>query len=180
MDINQKLRERKIKFDLQKKHKKEKVFKQYFKDTRFNPANNKISIQQNYSKLTNSNHKKINNIASNSKDDFINKYENIETKVMSFNQQFANNDFSINKPKVKNSLNACNKENFNSIDFKKDKIQKQSEVKNNSLNTKTTLRNSRKAQHEKLSRRNKFGQPILKNKIEFLFNKISKAKDLTN
>ena len=143
MDINQKLRQRRIKIELEKKHKKAAVMKNYNRDLKSNQTTNMSNIK-----------------------DLIEKYERTEKFSKETDKKIA----SI----VEEKKPIFEKKQIQSSEPKKDQIK----LKMNKFNSKEEFQKNKKIQYKKLNQKNSKGQPILKNKIEYLFNKIKAKKNI--
>lgn len=174
MDINQKLRERRKKLDLEKRHLKAKVLKQYEKETSnqtesndgnkdkklksFNELIDKYTKTEQFS--TKTNEVLVNEKPREVKTNSDRRNYNKENKKSNVNDK---NRFSKNK-EVKGDKDNINNKNNNNI------------TKHKKFETKEKFNDFKRRQYKKLNEKNNRGQPVLKNKIEYLFNKIKNSR----
>mmetsp|Transcript_32749 Transcript_32749/g.34083 ORF Transcript_32749/g.34083 Transcript_32749/m.34083 type:complete len:180 (+) Transcript_32749:17-556(+) len=173
MDINQKLKQRRVKIEIEKKHKKASVMKKYYKEL---PENQKSSSGENTQKQ------------GRTMDEILQKYKKTEEySKMGVNdnsniQQSTGNRINTGKGERKErkegkesskSVSNDQKEGNKGNKFASDKRgDRSNQFKEKKFATKEEFQRHKKQQFSKLSRKNSKGQPILKNKIEFLYKKI--------
>ena len=172
MDFNQKLRQRRIKIELDKKHKKDRLFKHFKKHKEENKIEKNDAQQVSFN-------------------DLINKYSKSESNIEKFSGLVSEKEKENNNQKRELNTNTNNhhkKENFkkdNKDNKDKKEFKKNSNFNNNNqqnqrrkYNTQEEYFKNKKNTYKKLNQKYKNGQPILKNKIEFLYKKILDKKNL--
>lgn len=161
MDINQKLRQRRLKIELEKKHTKDKLMK--------NLRREKLNAESS-------------NTGSISFDNVLEKFSKSENNKNELDKIIKNTDQSSNL--VKQTSNSRVKKENNTKDSIKKDVKQASFNNNNNYNTgkgeKVTGEKLDKfaklKQYKKLTMKNSRGQPILKNKIEFLYKKLLNSR----
>ena len=152
MDINQKLKQRRIKIEIEKKHRKSKLLKSFNKNNLSDNTNTENFIEK------------------------IQKLEALDKKHGLITDENTNTE--------QKQINIRPKEIKNKNEIKEVKSNPWSKLKNKPLDSKQETKPfdreeynlKRKKQYKKLTKTNFRGQPIMKNKIEYLFNKIKTFK----
>lgn len=168
MNINEKLKQRKMKIILEKKHLKDKVFKKYKNHLKsddsksnFNELINKYSKTE---KLADNNNSKILNVEPQNKNE-----NNREKKFNNENKKDTNNS---NYENINFKSNNNKNSQFTKTGFKN--------VNNKKFSSKEEFMNKKRRDYKKLNMKYKNGQPVLKNKIEYLYKKILDKRNTNN
>lgn len=168
MNINEKLKQRKMKIMLEKKHFKNKVFKKYKNELKSDGS------KSNFNELVNKYNKT---------EQLVN---NNDTKTIN-EGSISNNTFRKKGIKESNEKNNKDNSQSNSLNIQNNPIinkNKESKFKSNNIeinknfeknkkfSSKEEFINKKRRDYKKLNMKYKNGQPILNNKIEYLYKKI--------
>lgn len=168
MNINEKLKQRKMKIILEKKHLKDRVFKKYKNHLKSDESksnfNELIDKYSKTEKLADSNSFKIHNAES------VNIKEN--NRVKKFNNENKNETKNSNNENVNFKSNNNQNNKFIKTGFKN--------VDNKKFSSKEEFMNKKRRDYKKLNMKYKNGQPVLKNKIEYLYKKILDKRNTNN